>query len=189
RAEIEAVIRVARPGRDGTLLGDRGKCHGGRSVVRHVEKARHAARDRSPGLARDRALRGPAGLAEMHLIVDQTGQNVAAAELDHLRVGRHRPADPADSVAFDQKIRFDDAALVHDPAVDEHSTHLRSLSGTSSRCETRVNGETDAMNRCRSGSENGDSMPFDAAIAPAERALLRLATPFAAMQNWAPPSA
>ena len=79
RAEIEAVVDVARRRGDSAFLGERRAIRRRRLGVRHVQKARDAAAERRQRFGRERRLVREARLAAMHLVVDEAGQQVLAA--------------------------------------------------------------------------------------------------------------
>ena len=113
RAEVEPVVDVAAGGRDPPLLGQRRAIRRRRLRVRHVEKARDAAAKRRQRLRGQRRLVREAGLAAVHLVVDETRQEVLAAQIDRRRAGGHRArTDTLDAIVADQHVGRDDAPFV-----------------------------------------------------------------------------
>jgi hypothetical protein len=74
---------------------------------------------RGARLVRDIALVRQAGLAEVHVIVDHTGQEHLAAGVDHLVRGpcAEIPADRLDPLSAYEDVALDDRPAVHDPRV------------------------------------------------------------------------
>ena len=120
RAEIEAVVDVARGGRDAAFLCERGTIRGRRLRVRHVEEARDAAAERRQRLRRKRRLVREPRLAAMHLVVDEARQQMLALEIDRRRARGHGAgADALDALAANQHVGGDDAPFVDELRVDE----------------------------------------------------------------------
>ena len=99
RSEEEGVVGDRGGRADGVFLFEfrvRGR---GRVRVRHLHERRHAAGDGRAGFAGDAGLMRQARLTEMHLVVDQAGEEELAGEvvfLVGLRAGRDR-ADALDA--------------------------------------------------------------------------------------------
>ena len=84
-AHVEGVVAVHPPAGPLELVAEGGGSGGGRAGVGHLEDAGHSPQD-GRGAARGQVfLVGEAGLAEVHLGVDDPGQDVQASCLDPLR--------------------------------------------------------------------------------------------------------
>ena len=93
-ADEEGEVAMHAIGRGGDLGGQGlgARCRG--LGVRHLEHGRDAAQDRRPAAGLKIFLVLDAGLAEMHLGIDNAGQHMKAARVDGL--ARERSADIAD---------------------------------------------------------------------------------------------
>ena len=123
----EFEVGVGRPEEEGVVgdgrlrrareLGLQGLERRGRRVrVRHLHEGGHAPGDGRAGLAGDGGLMRQAGLAEVHLVVDQPGQQELALEVE-LAVGAGPGGDRAN--AFDQAGAEEDVGLEATAFVDE----------------------------------------------------------------------
>ena len=119
-----AMHAVARPRH---LVGERRLARGERIGVGHLEHGGDAAEHRRPRAGFEVLLVGQAGLAEMHLGVDDAGQEVEAAGVDlFARARAGEVADRADSPAGDADVAHPDAVVVDQRAAfDEEVVGVR----------------------------------------------------------------
>ena len=121
RPEVERVVAEGTASCAAQLVFKRPPVGGGRRGIGHLHYAGHTAAYRRPRFGGQRALVREAGLAKMHLVVDQAGEQVASVQIDDLpaRPGAHLRLDPADAVTLDENVNFPDFALVDQPGVDQ----------------------------------------------------------------------
>ena len=133
RPEVEGVVAEATALGPSELVLKRPPIGGGRRSIGHFHHAGHAAAYRRPRLRGQRALVGEAGLAKVHLVVDQAGQEIAAIQIDDIPTcfGCHLWLDFADSLAVYEDVYFPDFTLIDqlgvcqkDPGTGSHSSHL-----------------------------------------------------------------
>ena len=100
------------------LIGDVGARRGERLGVGHFEHAGHAAKDRRARAGLQILLVRRAGLAEMHLRVDDARQNVQPRAIDALaRVNARQIADLGDSAAGHADVAAAFAVVIDERAV------------------------------------------------------------------------
>ena len=133
RPEVEGVIAEATVPRPAELVLKRPPIGGGRRGIGHLHHAGHAAANRRPRLGSQRALVRKAGLAKVHLVVDQAGQQVAPLQVDDLEpcLGRHPRLDFANAFPVDEDVDFPDLTLIDQlgigqkhPGTRPHSSRL-----------------------------------------------------------------
>ena len=120
------------------------------AVERHVADGGNAAR-RGRGRAGEEALPvGAAGLVEVHVRVDQPGQDVQPARVDH-RVGharRVRGQDGLDTSVLQQQVSLADRQLVDElSTVNQRGAHVPRTRSSAASARSAVSGRASAPSR------------------------------------------
>jgi folate-binding protein YgfZ len=121
-ADPEGEVAVHPAAGAGDLVGEGGLAGGLRIGVRHLEDGRDAAHHGRPRAGLKVLLVGRAGLAEMHLRVDDAWQDVQAPAVHHLAGGGGRQvADRRDGVLADADVPLRPSVLVDDGSALENA--------------------------------------------------------------------
>ena len=114
-ADVEGEIAEHAVGGAADLVGERFGRDGGGLGVRHLEDGGDAARDRGAAAGLEVFLVLGARLAEMHLAVDDAGQDVKPGAVDGLgRASAAKAAEPGDPAVPDGDIADRGAVVIDD---------------------------------------------------------------------------
>ncbi len=127
-AEVETVVGHAMGGGEALLFRQRFEAQRRRAGIGHVHETGDAARHGGAGFAGDRALLWITRLAEVHLVVDHSRQQVASGGID-LPAGAavfQAAGDAFDATVADQQIAFAYLPLVDHPGIaDQQALHVQ----------------------------------------------------------------
>ena len=113
--EREVAVHAMMPPRQ--LVGELGLAGGERAGVGHLEHRRDAAQHRGAGAGLEIFLVGQAGIAKMHLAIDDARQDVEAGGVDHGGGARRRQgSDGADPTIEDPYITEADPVMIDERA-------------------------------------------------------------------------